>query len=77
MRDVRYDDVGDSFMRIVLTIILLMAAAACGFGFLASTEPGVAPIWRVAYGGGGILCVLIVILLWLSRTGDSRRDAAR
>jgi hypothetical protein len=60
-------------LRVILTVVLLMLAAACGFGFLASTEPGTAPMWKVAYGVGGALFVGVTVLIWLphSRRPDS------
>lgn len=63
-------------LRVILTVVLLMLAAACGFGFLASTEPGTAPIWKVAYGAGGALFVGVAVLIWLPREGTPDPNAS-
>lgn len=48
-------------MRFVFALFFLVLATACGFGWLASAEPGVAPIWQVGYGAGAILFVLLML----------------
>lgn len=44
--------------RCVIAFLLLAAAGLCVLGFLASFEPGTAPLWRVGYPAVGLLCVL-------------------
>lgn len=44
--------------RLLYALILLACVLFCGFGFLASGEPGVAFGWRVAYGVLGLAALV-------------------
>ncbi|HVP74210.1 MAG TPA: hypothetical protein VMS30_10760 [Phycisphaerales bacterium] len=60
-------------MRYVLSLVFLALAAACGFGLLASFEPGAGMMWKVGYGlgAGAFLCAAIASLM---RRGDNSRS---
>ena len=57
-------------MRIVVFILCLMLAALCGFGLLASFEPGVRVSWKLVY-GAGVLLFLSTAVLAASRSRNS------
>jgi hypothetical protein len=55
-------------IRVILAVIAIGLTAVCGFGFLASFEPGASPMWRVGDGGAALLFFTIAIwLLWPRR----------
>jgi cyanate permease len=49
-------------MRILIALICLALAAVCGFGLMASMEPGTATLWKVGYGGGAAAFLIIAFL---------------
>ncbi len=44
-------------MRIGFIAVVVAVVLFCGFGFLASFEPGVAIMWRVGYGVVGLAAI--------------------
>jgi hypothetical protein len=55
-------------IRVILAVISIGFAAVCGFGFLASLEPGASPLWRIGYSGAALVFLAIAIwLLWPRR----------
>ena len=49
-------------MRPILAVILLLAAAFCVFGFIASGEPGPNHIYfRIGYPLAGLLCLALAV----------------
>jgi hypothetical protein len=51
-------------LRTGLAIVLLLLAAFCIFGFMASFEPGVDPIWKIVYATVGVGSVMVAIWLF-------------
>jgi hypothetical protein len=45
--------------------LLLGAAALCGYGLIASSEPGVSPGFRIAYAAGLALCLVACVATWI------------
>gem|GEM_PF-691303 len=45
-------------LRGILAVLLLAAALFCCYGFLASHEPGVSPVWKIGYAVAGVALVL-------------------
>ena len=41
-------------IRIALALLFLILAAFCGYGLLASFEPGNSMLWRIGYGFGAL-----------------------
>jgi hypothetical protein len=52
-------------MRQALAAVLLLVAAFCVFGFLASFEPGPYLVFRVGYPVLGVVCLGLAIWLLL------------
>jgi hypothetical protein len=49
-------------------ILLLLIAAFCAYGFLASFEPGPRAVnFRIAYAAAGLLCLVGVAVLYIRR----------
>jgi hypothetical protein len=61
----------ETLARILGALVLLAFALFCGFGFLASFEPGNGWLWKVGYAAVGCGCLTGVVML-LRR----RRDVA-
>ena len=60
-------------MRFIVCLVSLALALVCGYGFLASHEPGTAMIWKVGYGAGACLCLIVAIVsLTYRRSGANR-----
>jgi hypothetical protein len=51
-------------LQILKSLLLISLAAFCGFGFLASFEPGNDPFWKLAYGLLGSACLICLIAIW-------------
>jgi len=49
--------------RWLLVVALLVVALACGFGLLASGEPGVHVAWRIGYAAGALLAFAAATLV--------------
>jgi len=54
-------------LRIGLAIVLLLLAAFCVFGFMASFEPGADPIWKIAFSIVGVGSVIGAIWLFVKK----------
>jgi hypothetical protein len=50
--------------RILKSLALFFTAAFCGFGFMASSEPGNSPLWKAGYGLLGSACLIWLIAMW-------------
>jgi hypothetical protein len=46
-----------SLFRFLKSIAFISIAAFCGFGFMASFEPGNSPLWKAGYGLLGVYCL--------------------
>jgi hypothetical protein len=53
--------------RILGALVLLAFALFCGFGFLASFEPGNGWQWKAGYGALGCACLFGAVTLLLPR----------
>jgi len=54
-------------LRIGLAVALLLLAGFCVFGFMASFEPGVDLVWKIAYPTVGVVSVIAAIWLFLKK----------
>lgn len=54
-------------LRIGLAIALLLLAAFCVFGFMASSEPGVDLVWQIAYPVVGVFSAVAAIWLFVKK----------
>lgn len=52
-------------LRIWIIPPLLALDAFCAYGFIASTEPGTDPAWRIAYIVGSVLCFAGIVATWV------------
>lgn len=60
-------------MRFIVCLVFFTLALVCGYGFLASHEPGTAMIWKVVYGAGACVCLILAIVsLTLRRRSENR-----
>lgn len=53
--------------RVLLAILSLFGvlfAAFCVFGFLASHEPGVSPVWKIGYAAGFVMSMAVSVGGW-------------
>lgn len=50
-------------MRMLIASICLALAAACGFGLMASMEPGTPMLWKVGYGIGAALFIVVAVVV--------------
>lgn len=51
-------------MRRGLAVLLLLLAVVCGYGFLATFEPGPSALkFRAGYSGVGLFCLLGIVAL--------------
>ena len=62
-RAVRYLGGVRTLLRVVAALVLLAATAFCGFGFLASFEPGNGWFWKVAYAVGRLVLLFGAVAL--------------
>jgi hypothetical protein len=53
-----------TLFRILNSLALLSVAAFCGYGFLASFEPGNSTLWQAGYGLLGSTCLICLIVMW-------------
>jgi hypothetical protein len=53
--------------RILLGVGLLLLAAFCLFGFLASFEESEITVWKLGYSIAGVACVVAAIWLFLKK----------
>ena len=60
---VRYLQGVRTLVRVVAALVLLAATAFCGFGFLASFEPGNGWFWKVAYAVAGLVLLFGAVAL--------------
>jgi hypothetical protein len=54
-------------LRLLATLASLAIAAFCVFGFLASFEPGVGPVWKIGYAVVFVVALLGAAVAWLGR----------
>lgn len=59
---------------LVISAMLLAVAAFCGFGLLASFEPGVSVAWRVGHALVGTSCVIGALAVALQRSSRGKFD---
>ena len=52
-----------TLMRILGALALIAIALFCGFGFLASFEPGNGWQWKAGYGALGCICLFVALAL--------------
>ena len=62
--------------RVVASVVLLPSAAFCGFGFLASFEPGVQVFWKIGYAISGLACFVGGVYRWLPGCCDDPHDSS-
>lgn len=61
---------GGGGMRVIIAIPMLLLAAFCVYGFLASAEPGPNHIYfRIGYPVVGLICVVISLASLITRRG--------
>jgi hypothetical protein len=53
-----------TLFRILKSLALFFAAAFCGFGFMASFEPGNDLLWKAGYGLLSGACLFKLIAMW-------------
>ena len=54
-------------VRVVMAVVLLLLAAFCGYGFLASFEPGAGLAFRIDYPVVGVVSILAAAILLLRK----------
>lgn len=63
-----------TFIRVAGAIWLMLVAGFCGFGFLATFEPGPNVVaWRIGYGVTGLACLAAAAWLLLGASRPNRR----
>jgi hypothetical protein len=58
-------------MRWLVALICFMIALFCGYGLLASFEPGAGMAWKIGYGFGAI-CFLALAFYTARKPADGR-----
>jgi hypothetical protein len=62
------------FIRIILTLFIVVMLACCLFGFMATFEPierNVQLAWRASYVAGTIICAVGLVRVWRPRRAGS------
>ena len=63
--------------RVVASVVLQPLPAFCGFGFLASFEPGVQVFWKIGYAISGLACFVGGVYRWLTGCGPMTARAKK
>ena len=65
-------------VKLLAALALVAVAAFCGFGFLATFEPGPNVVaWRIGYSLVGLSCLAATTLLLLARARVKSADGSR
>ncbi|MBL8764190.1 MAG: hypothetical protein JNM07_07965 [Phycisphaerae bacterium] len=54
-------------VRVLAAVVCVLVGLACGYGLLASREPGVSRAWRAGYAGGAGLALIGLLVVVRAR----------